>query len=202
MMSEKEKKKKHILLQGERGAGKSYLIRKLVRDLGVVPGGYLTRAVFNAEKGYREVLLYPASWLLADGDQDDIARRCGRLCGIAAGGRGKAYPDVFAGYGTQLLRSSADKKLIVMDEIGFMENDARSFRDAVLSALAGDTPVIAAVKAGNITTPFLEAVRSHPDAELFELDEEDRDEAYRQIKERLAENLRAGEVKDEKQTAS
>ncbi len=187
-----EKDMRHIVLQGERGAGKSYLIRKLVQETGLVPGGYLTRAVFNAREGYREVLMYPASCLLESGDQDEAARWYGRVCGIALRGGGRVFPEVFAGYGKELLESAGDKKIIVMDEIGFMETDIKPFTEAVLSVFAGDIPVIAAIKARDITTPFLDAVRRHEKTELIELAEGSRDEAYRLAKGRLAERIRAG----------
>lgn len=63
-----------------------------------------------------------------------------------------------------------------MDELGFLENDARAFQAAVLRALDGDTPVLAAVKPRD--TNFLRRVRSHPKAELVLLDEQNRDALY------------------------
>lgn len=55
-----------------------------------------------------------------------------------------------------------------MDELGFLENDAKVFQSAVLCALDGDTPVLAAVKPKD--TPFLRAVRGHENAELVFID--------------------------------
>lgn len=47
------------------------------------------------------------------------------------------------------------------------------FQSAVLCALDGDTPVLAAVKPKD--TPFLRAVRGHENAELVFIDEQNRD---------------------------
>lgn len=45
-----------------------------------------------------------------------------------------------------------------MDELGFLENDAHRFQAAVLAALDGSTPVLAAVKPKD--TDFLRRVRA------------------------------------------
>ena len=174
--------RKHIVLQGERGAGKSTLIRKLANSMQCTVGGYLTRAVLNPEKGYKEIYMVPASFLYDPGDPDTAASVHGKLCGIAMNGVKEAYPDVFDTYGTQLIRAASEKQLIVMDEIGFMEEKAERFQKAVLSAFGGTVPVIAAIKAKDISTPFLEAVRSHENVQLIELDETNRDELYERLR--------------------
>ena len=61
-----------------------------------------------------------------------------------------------------------------MDELGFFESKADRFTAAVLEALAGDIPVIAAVKS-RTDVPFLNAVRAAPQAEVFHITAENRD---------------------------
>ena len=80
---------------------------------------------------------------------------------------------MFDTLGAQLIESAPEGGIILMDELGFLENDARVFRSAVLCALDGDTPVLAAVKPKD--TPFLRAVRGHENAELVSIDEQNRD---------------------------
>ncbi len=171
----------HIVLQGEKRAGKSTLIRKLAEEMQCTYGGYLTRAVMNKEKGYREVFIYPASCISVPGDQDAIARAEGKLCGITMNGVKEVYPEVFDTYGAQLIHAASKKELIIMDEIGFMEEKAERFKKAVLSALDGNIPVIASVKAKSRSTPLLEAVRSHANVRLTELNETNRNEIYEQL---------------------
>lgn len=60
-----------------------------------------------------------------------------------------------------------------------MEALSEEFRDAVISLLDGEIPVIAAVKYKEI--PFLEMVRSHPKAKCFYITKENREELYREI---------------------
>ena len=117
---------KHIVLQGEKGAGKSALIRKLAEETSCSIGGYLTRAVMNREKGYKEVFMYPAAFLSDPGDQDRIARETGKLCGTTMNKVIETYPEVFDTYGTDLIFSASKKQLIIMDEIGFLEEVQKS----------------------------------------------------------------------------
>ena len=94
----------------------------------------------------------------------------------------EVYPEVFDVYGTQLIHSASKRQLIIMDEIGFMEEKAQRFQKAVLSAFDGNIPVLAAVKAKSISTPFLDAVRSHENVRLIELDETNREEVYERLR--------------------
>ena len=173
---------KHIVLQGEKGAGKSALIRKLAEEMNCTIGGFLTRAVMNREKGYREIWLYPASFISDPGDQDRIAKANGKLCGSTMNKVIETYPEVFDTYGTELIFSASKKQLILMDEIGYLEEKAERFKKAVLSALDDNIPVLASIKAKNRSTPFLETVRSHEHVQLIELNETDRDEVFEQLR--------------------
>lgn len=176
-----EQKKTHIVLQGERNAGKTTLIRKLVKNLNLITGGYATRAVFNEAKGYREIYMYPASYLINEENQDEIAVNKGVLCGTAMNGVRETYPHVFDTYGVSLLETPGNAQLIIMDETGFLENEAYVFQRKVLSVLNGKTPVIAAVKTKDKTSPFLKSIRTHENVRLIEVDEENRDGIYEEL---------------------
>ena len=78
-----------------------------------------------------------------------------------------------------------DTGIVVLDEIGFMESGAESFRAAILRKLDANVPVIAAVK--NVDTPFLRAVREHPNCRCFFIDPDNRDQLYFQVLEYLKE---------------
>ena len=60
-----------------------------------------------------------------------------------------------------------------MDELGPKERNADAFREGVLRALDGDTPVYGVLQQAE--SPFLEAVRSHPEVEVITVTEENRD---------------------------
>ena len=73
-----------------------------------------------------------------------------------------------------------------MDELGFFEAQAESFTDAVLAALSGDIPVIAAVKS-RTDIPFLNAVRAAPRAEVLSITPSNRDELFERLLPRMRE---------------
>ena len=73
--------------------------------------------------------------------------------------------------------------LVLMDELGFLENDALAFQEAVLRGLDGDAPVLAAIKPKD--TEFLCRVREHPKAEVFWIDEQNRDALYASLLPRI-----------------
>ena len=182
LLQETRNRTTHIVLEGKKGAGKSTLIRKLAEDMQCKTGGYLSRAVFCQEKGCREIYLVPASCLFDAMDPDTAARTKGKLCALTMNKVIEVYPEVFDTYGTELIRSAGEKQLIIMDEIGFLEEKAEQFKKTVLSALDGNVPVLAAIKTKDISSPFLETVRGHENVRLIEVDETNRDEVYEQVK--------------------
>ena len=155
--------KRHLLICGERGVGKSTLIRRLLEHSTREVGGFVTKRLPIADKnGFFPSYLYPAS-------QSEGERRY-ETCDSRSSIR---HPEVFDGLGAQLIKSAPSGGIILMDELGFLENDAKVFQSAVLCALDGDTPVLTAVKPKD--TPFLRAVRGHENAELVFIDEQNRD---------------------------
>lgn len=69
--------------------------------------------------------------------------------------------------------------LLVMDEIGPMESRAPRFRAAVLAAMERTTPILASVR--DIEIPFLETVRTHPNARCFYLTCKNGEELFPQV---------------------
>lgn len=67
-------------------------------------------------------------------------------------------------------------QLLVMDEIGFMEACSPAFCQAILAHLDGEAPVLAAVK--DMDRPFLNQVRQHPNAQVFSITRENRDQLF------------------------
>lgn len=83
---------------------------------------------------------------------------------------------MFDEWGPRLL---AGPGLLVMDELGFLERDASRFQTAVLAALRGPQPVLAAVK--NRDDPFLRAVRSVPGVRVLYITRDNREGLYRAL---------------------
>ena len=53
--------KKHILLRGERGVGKSTLIRRLLEASDLQPGGFYTKMDKNPGELMHPIYIYPAA---------------------------------------------------------------------------------------------------------------------------------------------
>jgi len=161
----------HIFLTGDIQVGKSTIIRKVIHELGISPGGFRT------------------SWgdLLPDGSADlfllgmDEVSSSDRIAARRFGsGRGiTAFPEIFDKVGSRLIAEASSSPLIIMDELGFIEKDAATFRHAVLSSLNGSVPILGVVR--NMQTPFLDSVRSHPNVKVIIVTKENREELFEQV---------------------
>lgn len=160
----------HILLCGERGAGKSTLIQRLLGSNELPVYGFFTKRLAPDETGFHPIYIHPAG---------ESSRVCEgkNLIGTCDSKVHNVLLDVFDTLGARYIREAQPGGIIVMDELGFMEANAREFVKAVFEALDGDIPVIAAVKA-RYDVPFLNEVRAHPKARVYDVTAEGRDALY------------------------
>lgn len=164
---------KHIILCGSRGVGKSTLIRRLLRETELPVYGFVTVKGRPDETGEHATHIYPAS-LPAERRVPSVKNLVGK-CG--SGHLTAVYPEVFNREGCRCLDDYPERGILVMDELGFMENEAYGFQRAVYEHLKAAVPVIAAVK--DKETAFLTAVRSWPNCQVYEITEENRDGMFR-----------------------
>lgn len=161
--------KPHILIGGQRGAGKSTLLARLLQEYHHPIYGFLTRMTEPDAEGFHQIYIHPADGSsLIQSEENRVGSCDSRIH--------NAKTAVFNGLGTQYLTHKGDG-ILVMDELGFLEAQAKDFCAAVMDCLDGDTPVLAVVKA-RFDVPFLNAVRSHPKAAFYELTPENREELY------------------------
>lgn len=157
--------KKHILLTGEIGCGKSTaLLGTLALLDGVRACGLQT--YYPEPHGTMHKSLYLRAW-------GDTQPGCplGRTPDIDM----DAVTEAFDTTGCALLESAkAAGELIVVDEIGRLEKRAARYHEALRSALEGDTPMLCVVR--KLKAPWADWIRSHPNAELIEVTEENRNE--------------------------
>ncbi len=162
---------KHILLCGERGAGKSTLIRRLLACSTRPLAGFFTERLSADETGFHPIYLHPAG--------EPYRYEKANLLALCDARTHEAELAVFNGLGADCLYARP-AQLIVMDELGFLEAGAERFTRAVMQALDGDVPVLAAVKA-RFDVPFLNAVRAHPNAVLYTVTPENREGLYQTL---------------------
>ena len=162
-----------ILLLGRRRSGRSSMIRALLRDIQAPVYGYETVTMGTRPDGYHEIYLYPYGQTQHEKREENHVGDCNTRERVI-------YNQVFDTMGTSCL-SGKEGGILVMDEIGFMESEAKAFCRAVLNLLDGPLPVLAAVRTG-IETPFLREVIHHPNVRCYDLDPESFEERYRELR--------------------
>jgi len=105
--------------------------------------------------------------------------------GIAGGRVIRVNPDVFNSIGCALVKGVGKDGdgMIVMDEIGYMEDGAEDFCAAVREAFDGDIPVLASIKRTEHASRHIDTILHHPRANVFMLTESNREEVYAKVSE-------------------
>jgi nucleoside-triphosphatase len=169
----------HIFLTGPIQCGKTTLIQRVLGELGNIQiGGFRTISVPTAIPGaMNEVYIVPAIK-----DHPKLTRD--NLIGIRWGDRRySAYPEAFETSGVGLLQNDANAQIILMDELGIMENKAPYFISAVETALNGDIPILGVIKPQHGL--LADTVRRHPRARVIAVDVKNRDRLVPEITELL-----------------
>ncbi|HJJ30537.1 MAG TPA: nucleoside-triphosphatase [Methanocorpusculum sp.] len=162
---------RHVLLTGNIQVGKSTIINKVINALDINPGGFKTCWGAPCSDGTTD--LYLLGMHEAPSPDKIAARRLGSGCGVTA------FPDVFDTVGPHLLAEASHSSLIIMDELGFIEKNATTFQNAVLSTFDGAIPVLGVIR--NMQTPFLDKVRAHPNVDVIFVTEDNRDDIFLQV---------------------
>ncbi len=179
-----KEKPRHIFLTGQIQVGKSTLINKA---LALFPqltsdtlGGFRTITVKGCPpNALGSVYIIPAAADTVCDENNMVGIRWG-------GGKFDAYPQAFEKAGVPLLQEVYGKKLLLMDELGVMENNAPLFRREVLIALEGSIPVLGVIKP--IKNPLLDAIRAHQRVEIIEVNLENRNSLLPLLQQILLDN--------------
>jgi nucleoside-triphosphatase len=170
----------HILIVGSNGVGKSTFIRRLLEDVPLPVHGFMTQKEAPAHAGGAEpVYIHGVS-----------GRRSythDNLVGTCTDQHSTRFPEAFD-RAVDYLRGIPAGSIVIMDELGVMESDARAFCAAVVECLDGDSLVIASVR--DKESPFLDTVRTHPKARCFFITPENSDALFLEVKTFLDEQLK------------
>jgi len=149
----------HLFLTGEKGVGKSTLVRLLLE--GKRTGGFFTRRVEG-------VMERPSVHLLRPGKDAPGPENLLFYCGGGADWRR------FDELGCAALAEAGDWDVLAMDELGPHEAQALRFRKAVLETLDGGIPVVGVLQRAD--SEFLRNIANHPRVRVVEITRENRDE--------------------------
>lgn len=163
----------HALIVGDRGVGKSTLIRRVLKELNCPVFGYETKKEATLEDPVRGCPIY-----IYDAGQSHV-QTPENLIGYHRGADASAITAAFDRYAPKLMLPVPDNAVVELDEVGFLEAKSEAFCQAVLHLLDGRTPVIAAVK--NKDIPFLKTIREHPNARCFYITPENRDALFEEV---------------------
>ena len=157
----------HIFLEGQSGAGKSSVIKKIIHTLNIKPGGF--RSYFGPDRDSLPRYLYMQRADLEDSYGEDHAAAY-----FSSDGKVRAFSEKFTNSAHEYIeKTKKSSPLIVMDECSFLESGAPVFKNAVLRCLDEDIPVLGVVRRReNIWTS---EIISHPAAAVFHVDEQNRD---------------------------
>ena len=154
---------RHILIVGRNGVGKSTLIRALLHEIPLPAYGVITKKEAAGQDGFCPVYIHTYGAERRFSQENRI--------GLCREGKSIAFPEAFDRFAASGVFPKGG--VVVFDELGFLESGALRFTEAVLKTLDQTPLVIAAVR--NKETPFLDAVRSHPRADVYRIDSENRD---------------------------
>ena len=155
----------HLFLTGEKRVGKTTIIRSFLSQTGITADGFMT--YWELDGDGMSLYLSPYGAAERSGKRHFVTR-------FSAGKsvRSEETPIVFDVHGSEILRSSGNCGVIVMDELGFLESKAHTFQKAVAARISGDVPVLGVIKP--MRTEFLDSIRGDPRVEIREVTEENR----------------------------
>jgi len=149
--------KKHILLTGKPGVGKTSVIKKIIPLLGTSAGGFFTEEirVMDRRMGFRIVTL--------DGEEGIMAHvDCNSNYKV---GKYRVDLDSFEKAAIPALENAMrDKSIIVIDEIGKMELFSTKLRELVRNILDGEKPLLCVIKENG--DAFTEEIKNRGDIDL------------------------------------
>jgi len=160
MKSFRESGKKHLLITGSKKSGKTSVLNEILKDE-ISIGGIITYAIRDDEIAPKYVVLRDFNDQHINGV---IAKRNNSGTALIP------VTETFESLGAGILRNynnDDEVDLIVIDEIGFLENNAIHYQNEIIKIF--DKRVIAVIR--KESTPFIEKLTQRHDIYLIDIDE-------------------------------
>ncbi len=160
---------RNIFITGKKGIGKSTLLEKVIEDVDCSIGGFIQEKIFGEELSFFNVVsLYDLNDNYIIGSYDLKKRSLSPLI--------ENFNIISKNI---LLKSLYYRDLIVLDELGFMEEDSELFKETIYNILDSDKPVLGVLK--ECDTSFISKIKNRKDVYIIKIDENNRDSAKYEI---------------------
>lgn len=164
-------KRKHIFLTGEKQVGKSTALRKALERLGVKVEGFCTLPyqIEGCTKGF-----YLHSLNKMDEYENDSP-----ICIRVGEKKNKSIPETYETLGVKILKELKGDGIVLLDEIGKLENKAFLFQQEVFKCLDKQKQVVGVLQKTNAT--LVEAISKRDDVVVLTVTKENRDKIPQEI---------------------
>ena len=164
----------NIFLSGGKRAGKSTVIERFLKEYRGTVGGFRTVRTKTFLDSFFGVYLTDVQ------DRQPSVLLEARAGCCNPDGSSICYPNAFEVRGVSLLTQSPMPSLIVMDELGVLEENCSRFQKAVINCLDAQANVLGVIK--QKSSPFLDCVRARDDVMILNMDENTRSDAFASIR--------------------
>lgn len=163
---------KHIAICGDQGVGKSTLLNRLIDTAApnLPKYGFITKKTETAFGDF--TYIYQSST-----PENKRVSCCENCVGIRYSGCPiQRNTSVFDTIGVKYLKQVQQNGIVIMDELGFLENDALLFQNEVINILDSNIPAILTLK--DKDTPFLTRIKNHNNLCLYHISSKNRDSLF------------------------
>jgi nucleoside-triphosphatase len=154
---------KNIFITGAQGVGKSTLLKKVIKNIDCIIGGFMQEKIFTERSTRFNVVPlcdHKKSYTIGVYDR----KKASMVIDINS----------FNIISEDILQKSFNSsELIVLDELGFMEEDSKLFKSSVLKILSSNKPVLGVLK--DCDTNFINKIKIRKDVQVIKIDKANRD---------------------------
>ena len=169
----------NIFLTGKMNIGKTTIIKKVVDELDLSPGGFMVGRDQEVNS-WSSFYLLPTKVFL-DNKKEKIKeiKEKGTFAWKDENREINIASDIFDNYGVKLLNYNLNEDIIIMDELGRFELKANKFQNKVIELIKSDIPVLGIIKPEK--NVFLNKVRNIMGQEPLVVKKENKEDIYNYV---------------------